>query len=331
MRARRLLVAFGFAIVPVACGSDDAEPPETFVEPTELLATELTTDLVYHPTEEPFSKDSGLIDVIAPTGDGPWPTVVVFHGNPRMTSKEWHRRDATMIAERGRVVFMPAWGDTPSPQDANEYAELSGLAAREAQCALAFAASTTAEFGGDPEHITLYAYSAGANPSMMAALAEPDPLDNCLTDDPLPELQAIVALDADWTIGGHGDQHFIEDPDVFYAKSPWRLLDGSHDIPIVVMVTEIEEPYKRPIGAEPEQGWLAYRHTDIDLLAALDEGGYLNDGAYSLRESGEYAHQALLDTGYDATLVVIAEASHERWGESGTAVIVDTVLEASRP
>lgn len=324
-------MAFGFAIVSAACGSDDAEPPETFMEPTELLTTELTTDLAYHPTEEPFSKDSGLVDVIAPTEGGPWPTVVVFHGNPRMAGKDWHRSDATMMAERGRVVFVPAWGDTPSPQDANEYAELSRIAAREAQCALAFAASNTAEFGGDPEHIAVYAYSAGANPSMMAALAESDPLDTCLADGPVPEVQAIVAVDADWMIGGHGDQHFMEDRDAFYAKSPWRLLDGSQDIPIVIMVAEIGgPPYDRPIGAEPEQGWLSYRHADIDLLAALEEGGYLDDGAFSLRESGEYAHQVLVDAGYDATLVVIPGASHESWGEPGTAVVVDNVLEASR-
>lgn len=331
MRTRQLLVAFGFAIVSAACGSDDAEPAETFVEPTELLITELTTDLAYHPTEEPFSKDSGLVDVIAPTDGGPWPTVVVFHGNPRMASKGWHRSDATMIAERGRVVFVPAWGDTPSPQDSNEYTEFAGLAASEAQCALAFAASNTAEFGGDPERIAVYAYSAGANPSMVAALAEADPLDTCLADGPVPEVQAIVVVDADWMIGGHGDQHFLEDPDAFYAKSPWRLLDGSQDIPIVIMVSEIVGAYDRPIGAEPEQGWLSYRHADIDLLATLAEGGYLDDGAFSLRESGEYAHEVLVDAGYDATLVVILGAEHESWGESGTAVVVDTVLEASRP
>lgn len=330
MRAGRLLVAFGFAVVPAACGSDDAEPPEASVEPAELLATELTADLAYHPTEEPFSKDSGLVDVIAPTEDGPWPIVVVFHGNPRTASKGWHRADATMIAEQGRVVLLPAWGDTPSPQNANEYAEFAGLAVSEAQCALAFAASNTAEFGGDPEHIVVYAFSAGANPSVTAVVAEPDPLDNCLADGPVPEVQAIVAVDADWVIGGHGDRHFEEDPEVFYAKSPWRLLDGSQDVAIDVMVSEIVGRYDRPIGTEPEQDWLAYRHHDIDLLAALEEGGYLDDNAFSLRESGEYAFQALVDAGYEATLVIVPGAEHESWGEAGTAVIVDTVLEASR-
>lgn len=325
-------MAFGFAIVSAACGSSEAEPAETFVEPTELLATELTTDLVYHPTEEPFSKDSGLVDVVAPTEGGPWPTVVVFHGDPRMAGKRWHRSDATLIAEQGRVVFLPAWGDTPTPDDAGEYAEFAGLAVREAQCALVFAASNTAGFGGDPEQIAVYGLSAGASILMMAGLAEPDPLDNCLADGPVPEVQALVAIDADWLIGGRGDQHFMEDPDVFYAVTPWRLLDGSPHVAIVVMVAEIGGPsYERPVGPKPDQGWLSYRHPDIDLLAVLDEGGYVDDDSLSLRESGEYAHQVFVDAGYDATLVVIPEASHESWGEAGTAVIVDTVLDASRP
>lgn len=55
---------------------------------------------MYHPTDERFTRDSGLVYVIAPTEGGPYPTVVVFHGNPGLVSKKWHRIDAAMIASR---------------------------------------------------------------------------------------------------------------------------------------------------------------------------------------------------------------------------------------
>ncbi len=308
------------------------EIPTTVATTTSAApTTTMTENLVYHPGGEPFATKSGKVDVIAPTQEGSWPTVVVFHGDPRAASKTWHRSDARQVAEQGRVVFLPAWGhfDRGSSTDMDARGAWD-LNAREVKCAVAFAKEHTAAFGGDPDHITVYGLSAGGNAVLMAGLSDAEPLESCAAEGPSVDVQALVPIDADWTMGGGWDFDLSEDPEAFYSVTPWRWLDGSHDIPIHVMVTEIVGPYTRTVGPEPAQSWLSYRHPDIDLVADLTERGFLNDGEFSLRESGEYAHQVLTEAGYDSSLTVMPGAKHESWGEEGTAVVVETVLNAAR-
>ncbi|MEE9178861.1 MAG: hypothetical protein V3U46_10575, partial [Acidimicrobiia bacterium] len=81
---------------------------------------------------------------------------------------------------------------------------------------------------------------------------------------------------------------------------------------------------------DPATSWLSYRHVDIDLVTELEQMGFLDDGGFGLRESGEYLHLVLLDAGYDARLVVLPGAAHERYGEEGWAVLLDTILNAEQ-
>jgi hypothetical protein len=141
-------------------------------------------------------------------------------------------------------------------------------------------------------------------------------------------VQALVPIDADWVLGGSWDSDLAETPEAFYSMTPWRFLDGSQDIPIHVMVTEIVGPYTRRVEPDPSNSWLTYRHPDIDLVADITYRGFLEDGEFSLRESGEYAHQILTEAGYDSSLVLMPGARHAVWGEVGTAVVVETVLNA---
>ncbi len=334
-RMRASLTALVFLFAFAACGSDNdgratVVEPEATVEGTKSaddiggpalpLETELVEDIVYHPTEEPFTKDSGLVDIITPTEGGPYPTVVVFHGDPRAASKEWHRSDAEMIAERGRVVFLPAWGDHAGAS--------RDLINRELACAVSFAREHTEEYGGDSDDITLYGLSAGGNAVLMAGLGGFQPLDTCTAAGPAVQPQALVPIDADWLMGGSGDAEFSEDPEAFYSITPYRHLDGSQDVVIHVLITN-DPTFVRPVGPDPSTSWLSYRHPDIDLVAELDAGGYLDDGELSLGESGEWAYQVLLDAGYNATLAVIPNATHQSWGTEGTQVVVETVLGGS--
>jgi acetyl esterase/lipase len=293
------------------------------------IPTEMTEDLTYHSGGEPFSTKSGVIDVIAPTGGGPWPTVVVFHGDPRSAGKGWHRPDAQMIAEQGRVVFLPAWGhvDSAATQDMGVEAAWD-LMVRELKCAVVFAHSHAEEFGGDPDHIALYGLSAGGNAVLMAGLADAQPLDACSVPGPAISVQALVPIDADWVLGGGWDAELTDNPEAFYSITPWRFLDGSQDIPIHVMVTEITGPLTRSVEPDPATSWLSYRHSDIDLVADLDARGFLADGDFSLKESGEHAFEILKEAGYEASLVEMPGAEHASWGEEGTAVVVNTVLNA---
>jgi predicted esterase len=351
----RQTMTVGVVVLLLACcggdGGDEAAPPvaesattttvapETPVTSTTLvteltketsggLATELTEGLRYHSAGAPFKTKSGEIDVISPAeGDG-HPTVVIFHGGPRFADKNWNRSDGQLIAEQGRVVFLPNWGHIESSAELGTGTD--ALTVRQAECAVAYARSHTAEFGGDPDNITLYGYSAGASQILMAGLSEADPVDGCLSPGPGGPVQALVPVDADWLLCGHGDAKYRADPEIFYSVSPWRLLDGSQDIPIRVVVAEIIEgpPYTRSVEPDPAASWLAYRHSDIDLVADLAARGFLEDGEFNVRESGEYAVEVLNETGYDASLIVMPGATHSKWGDEGLAVVVETVVAA---
>lgn len=333
MRSAMALVMASALVVSVGCNE---EPTSTVAstttsvhttERTGTLETRLVTDLAYIASDDRFSADSGLIDVIAPTEGGPWPTVVVFHGAP-IPTKTWHRSDATEIAGHGRVVFLPNWSHTTLSDDAASLDSTWDVVVRQATCAVAFAAARTEEYGGDPDHITLYGLSWGGNAVLMAGLAGAEPLETCVAPGPAVNPQALVPIDADWVLGGGWDSQISENPEAFYSITPWRYLDGSQDLSIHVMITE-DQRRVRSVDPDPATSWLSYRHPDIDLPAELEAMGFLDDGKFANVESSEYAYEVLIEAGYDATLVVMPGAGHEDWGEQGRQVVVETVLQAS--
>jgi hypothetical protein len=350
---RRTLTVGVVGLLVASCGGDIGEPPTaaenstttvvttspptttvvTDLEATEAnaLATMVMEGLRYHDFGEPFADKSGAIDVVAPTeGDGPWPTVVVFHGDPKMASKTWHRYDAQLLAEQGRVVFVANWGHgITSASDSMSEQDLWKLGNQQVACAVVYAHANTAEFGGDPDHITLYGYSAGANQILMAGLADFGPLDTCLAPGPAVAVQALVPVDADWVLGG-GWGPEAADSESFYLKTPWRYLDGSQDIPIHITVVEDPTDYFRSVEPDPATSWLSQRHTDIDLAADLEQRGYLADGKLYLKESSEYAYEILTELGYDASWVVMTGSHHDSWSDEGRAIVVETVLNAER-
>ena len=142
------------------------------------------------------------------------------------------------------------------------------LLVQEISCAVSFAAAHTAEYGGDPDHITLYGLSAGGNAVLMGGLAGVEPLDTCAAPGPVVTPDALVPIDADWVLGGGWDTQLSDDPEAFYSITPWRYLDGSQNLQIYVMVTE-DHTLVRNVDPDAATSWLSYRHPDIDLQADL--------------------------------------------------------------
>ena len=350
MKIRRSMAALIVTLLVAGCGSDggsDAPATEstTTVATTSLPTTTVVSDLEatdasalatmvveglrYHATGAPFADKAGLVDVVAPReGDGPWPTVVVFHGNPKRTSKTWHRFDAQLLAEQGRVVFVANWGHgITSASDTTSEQDLWRLANQQVACAVVYAHANTAEFGGDPSHITLYGYSAGGNQVLMAGFGDFDPLGNCSADGPAVAVQALVTVDADWVLGGGWGQE-AANPESFYLKTPWRYLDGSQDLPIHIAVVEDPTGYYLSVEPDPSTSWVSERHTDIDLVTDLEQRGYLSDGKLYLNESNEYAYEILTELGYNANWVVMTGSHHDSWSDEGRAIVIETVLNA---
>jgi predicted esterase len=293
---------------------------------------EVTSDLVYHQGDDRFNNAEGLVDVVAPTTRGPWPVVVAVHiHNMGRLSMLPMARD---IADRGRVVFVPGWG-LPDPRwlEENSLEAEFDLWVREVGCAVVFAKSHAAEYGGDPDHITLFGHFAGANAALMAGLAEPEPLEACVETGPSVVPQAVVSWDGPLLAMPPGDDgQLAEEPEAFYAITPWRHLDGSHDFPVYIATAENSERQyeRRSFGSDPAASFIADRHTDIDLVAELDEMGLLDDGRLSLRDSNEWAYQTFLDAGYDTELVLLPDSTPGSVSAEGRGLVIDTVVHAER-
>jgi acetyl esterase/lipase len=321
---RRLaLVAMVVVMVAGACGGDDALPE---AEPG-TLEVSVTRDLLYHEEDGRF-QGPGLFDVVAPTEGGPWPVVVAFHGDPAVLSKASSLAEAFQIAERGRVVFVPAWGRNTASDLRTDFRTIRA----QVTCAAAVARARAAEFGGDPDHITLYGFSAGGNAALMAGLPGAEPLDICAEGGPAITPQAVVSSDADVLfLAPNWDFRFREDPEAFYGLTPWRYLDRSHDVPIrVAIASDHEGIYTRPVDADPGGSILEYRHTDVDLAAELGAMGLLDDGRLSLGETNRYFHRVLVDAGYDTDLVILPGSTHGGLSAEGLEALVDTIVHAER-
>lgn len=305
--------------------------PTTSSQPS--AAVEVASGLVYHQGDDRFTDAEATMDVVAPTGSGPWPVVVAFHGDPASVGKAWMLPMAKDIADRGRVVFIPDWGHTTFEWQSEGTLEAQwGLLVRETRCAVAYAQTHAAEYRGDSEHITLYGYSAGGNAALMAGFSDDEPLEGCSESGPGVTPQAVVSGDGDVLLGaGVWDSELAQEPEAFYAFTPWRRLNAFHEFPVYIAAVENSYgPFDRSLGSDPAASFLADRHIDIDLVGELSAMGLLADGSFSLRDSQEWAYQALLDAGYNAEWVLLPDSTHTSLSSESRALLIDTIVHAER-
>jgi hypothetical protein len=267
--------------------------------------------------DDRFLGGSVSVEIVAPISGGPWPVVVMFHGNGG--NPDDLRAEARRIASRGRVVFNTAWQRVVPTDDT---AEMADLLARQAACAVAFARVAAPDLGGDPEHLTLFGFSAGGNIASVVAFGDPEPLATCADTSGGP-VSAVVMLDpALLLVDEYWDGPLAEDPDVFYALTPWRDLDGTPDIPVYLLATD-----SSGLGRSlDDPSWVAMRHPDIDLLGSL--GDAVADGYLSLPEVEAWAGDQFDAAGYTTSVVTLPDSTHIGWSAEAREIIWDTVVAA---
>jgi hypothetical protein len=274
---------------------------------------------------EPYLVDDGRFfprslnaEIVAPVAGGPWPVVVMFHGSGG--NPDDLRAEARRIASRGRVVFNVAWQRSVSTDDVPVVLDLW---ARQAACAVSFARAVAADYGGDPEHLTLFGFSGGGNAAAVVAFADPEPIDTCaaVSDGPV---SALVILDGALLLASDSwDEALEEEPGTFYAITPWRRLDDGPDIPIHLLATD-----SSGLGRSLEDpAWIATRHTDIDLLASLGPDRTA-DGYLSLPEVVAWARDQFEAAGYDTSLTTLPDSTHMGWSAEAREIIWNTVVRA---
>jgi dienelactone hydrolase len=239
LSGKRLLI--GCLLLSILTGCATAAPETPSPEPSANLATEATTDIVYAEVDE---KPTSPLDVYAPSQSRSWPVVVVVHGIGM------NRRDlrsfAKTIASQGAVVYnidvMHSSDDqTPSYE--------------RTACAVRFARSTAANYGGDPNRITMFGYSLGGASGMVIALAGEDFAGDCTVTDESALVDAFVAYEGSFNwphrgpysyIGGnpnlqvrlvHGDfeDTFADMPVEISMEFHQALEDAGYDTDVIVV------------------------------------------------------------------------------------------------
>lgn len=234
------------------------------------------------------------LDVHAPTAPGPWPVVIVVHATGR--GRLQLGRLAEAIAVEGAVVYNISVQYTmPWTRPIEEIA-----------CAVRFARATAADYGGNPDAVTLLGIAPGATVSTVAALAGEDFVGECVVDDGSVLPDAVVG---------------------------W---EGLYDYATTFYVADIDHSYLEQEDPELWSAMNPYTHIgrNADLKVRLVHGVDEDTGAWDVRPQVSIDfHQALSDAGYDVTLTLLEGASVEDIHESGSEAFETTVqqtLEVAR-
>jgi len=140
-------------------------PTPTLLPPTPTstaappFSVEVTSDVAYTLSLQPDVPGQRL-DVYAPAAPGSWPVVVFVHGYH--ACKEGHEKLSRAIAQQGAVVYTIEWRIrlpvVAVNEDGKGFREMHETVA----CAIRFARATAAQYGGNPDRVTLVGFSAGA-------------------------------------------------------------------------------------------------------------------------------------------------------------------------
>jgi len=175
-------------------------------------------------------------------------------------------------------------------------------------CAVRFARTTAADYGGDPSSITLVGNSAGASTGVVVALAGDDFEGDCVVTEGSALLNALVGFEGDYdypyTFYPDGWDHTYlkdEDPELWHAINPYSHIGRNPELQIRLVY-----------GDEVDPAWY-----DVQPEVAME------------------FHQALVEAGYDVELIFVEGASHtdltnQSHSSDAFAITVELVMELAR-
>lgn len=205
---QRIASVFALTAVLVGCGAGQSSPsaqpssPTTLPSPTAGFTMELAgpfaADLVAGLRAEvdlPYTEDvtcgHGIcalpLDVLAPADSSALPTMVLVPGGPvPFPDRRYMENLAAGLATEGAVVYLIGYRSsaTGNPEEDT---------INDVRCAIRYARETSANYGGDPQQITLVGHSFGSDTVLALAVTADDEASGCLADgDATPE--AVVGL-----------------------------------------------------------------------------------------------------------------------------------------
>lgn len=307
---RWVCIVVAASLLTPSCGGDDTDsattttaPPVTLSSPSSTTSspssTTSTTAAVEAPVAVEVTEDldvtsSRTMDVYEPTEGGPWPVVVMWHGQPpSLNAPNSARSDmaplAAVVAEQGAVVFNVSYGATTPAEIVNDVG-----------CSLQLAAESAADFGGDPERMVVAGSSFGGATALVWGLDSPvrdEPFTDCVADadsvQVLPD--AVVAV-----ASGTNPRNLLTEA---WQQADDAVLDAGTPILLV--------------GGNP----------DLQAFFATQEA---LGGVFATPEDSIAIHEALLASDYESTLVELAGAHGTAVFESSPEFprVVDLVVAA---
>ena len=339
----------------VGCGSDEKSTDTTASAATTTtlstpLEIEVVNDVRYH--EDIVGLRPPLLDVYAPINGADWPTVVMFHGGGGQAADKTMMADlARTVAAEGAVVFAPTIGGASEDSMSRDPKVFSP---GQAECAAVFAVEHAAEYGGDPQKLTLFGTSGGANAAGSTLWGGSEPQPGCLADGTAPEPASAVLFEGDWLLAPWWDDALAAGTLDYQTSTVWTNLDRdlNTDVTLVVGSDSPKSPNHRlPVGdpfasddcgraVEPGEAivvaggmcrYFELRDPDGDLRRDLQDLGVLADGFLDISDFTLLLQDQLDDAGQPAELIAVEGFSHraEDWAKA-PELLTPIIVKATR-
>lgn len=279
-----------------------------------------------------------FLDVYRPTEPGPWPLVLMIHGNG--VTGEWLHDWASAVAEQGAVVFVPTWALYFFPTVEEMRAEFQRETGQVA-CAVRFARGEGETFGGEPSKLTIFGHSAGATLGSVIAFGDPTIPKGCVSRSGSVVPENLVLFEGDFLLMSHGFIGFwnwllLTDPGVMEDVTPWPYLGEAAPFPTHLFVSDIggKTVIKAKLDGDPwaADSWLALRDPTGELRLRLQALGAFEDGWLDAAEVHALLRERLNAVGSQASLGVFPHSNHgtvhsgPQLSEEGLQMLVDAIL-----